>query len=429
MRVMIKASLAGLLLLGVASAASAQEAVAEFRRLRSEAVAAAGADDLATASERLAQADAVIPNHPGLMLMRARVAAQGGDLADGVVQLGRYAGAGLILDPSRDAALSLLAETPGYEAILTRLAANREPVGADKLSVVATLPAGGLAESVARDQARGRWLVSRVAGRTILAVNDAGVVTPFLETAPDIGGVLGIVVDEARGRVWAVTAPLPPATHGLETPPLTALLEIDLTSGRILARYGAPDRGADRTFGDVALGPDGGVYVADSAGGEIFWLARGADALTVLVGPGKFGSPQGMAVTPDGQALIVVDYSSGLHRVDLTGSGVVRLPAPSDASLIGIDGLARDGTVLYAIQNGVNPQRVLKLAMDAGWTRIDRVEVLAANLPEIDEPTTGLVHAGGLVFVSRSQWSDFEQNGALKEGADGLAIIARLRLD
>ena len=126
----------------------------------------------------------------------------------------------------------------------------------------------------------------------------------------------------------------------------------------------------------------------------------------------------------------LTDHVDGPHDVvDLSGGGVVRLPTPSDASLIGVDGLARDGGSLYAIQNGVNPQRVLKLVMDAGWTRIDRVEVLAANLPEMEEPTTGVLHDGGLVFVARSQWSDFEDNGALKEGADGPAIIARLRLD
>jgi len=55
---------------------------------------------------------------------------------------------------------------------------------------------------------------------------------------------------------------------------------------------------------------------------------------------------------------------------------------------------------------------VLKLTQDAGWTSILAVEVLAANLPMIDEPTTGLVRNRELVFVSRSQWSDFDGDGA-----------------
>lgn len=426
----IGAAMVGLVLLGAASTALAQSDVAEFRRLRSEGVAAANADDLVTASGRLAQADALIPNHPGLMLMRARLAAQSGDLAGGVAHLRRYADAGLIADPSRDQALSLLTETPGYTEAVARIAANRAGIGSDRLTAFATLPVGRLIESVVRDEARNRWLVSSIAWRTIMAVSDDGVFTPWLQETPVTAGILGLAVDAERGWVWAASAPLPPATHGIGgvTLPRTALLRIELETGRINAWFEAP-AGDGHAFGDVALGPDGTVYVAD-ASGQVFRVRPEMEAtLEQVVAPGPIASPQGMVVTPDGKALIVVDYSSGLHRVDLTAGTVARLAAPADASLIGVDGLATDGAAIYAIQNGVAPQRVLKLTMATGWARIETVEVIAANLPQIDEPTTGLVHDGGLVFVSRSQWSDFDDDGALKDGADGDAIIARLRLD
>ena len=57
------------------------------------------------------------------------------------------------------------------------------------------------------------------------------------------------------------------------------------------------------------------------------------------------------------------------------------------------------------------------------------MEVLAANLPQIDEPTTGLVHNGELVFVSRSQWSDFDGDGTPRADSPEPALISRLRLD
>lgn len=429
MRTMIGAAVAVLALLGLASAAAAQSDVAEFRRLRSEGVAAANADDLATADNRLAQADALIPNHPGMMLMRARLAAQGPNPADGLAHLRRYADAGLVVDPSRDPALSQLAGTPGYDEAVARIAVNRQPVGADRLSVVASLPAGLLVESVVRDEAHGRWLVSTIAERTILAVADDGSVTPWLAEIPQTGGLLGLTADPARGWLWAASAPLPPALHAAQGElPRAALLRIELETGRINAWFEAPT-GDGHAFGDVALGPDGTAYVAD-ASGAIFRVRPVMEAtLETVAAAGAVAAPQGMVVTPDGKALIVADYSSGLLRIDLATGVLVRLAAPADASLIGVDGLASDGRGIYALQNGVAPQRVLKLTLDVNWSRIDVVEVMAANLPEIDEPTTGLVHEGGLVFVSRSQWSDFDDDGALKPGADGPAIIARLRLD
>jgi len=88
-----------------------------------------------------------------------------------------------------------------------------------------------------------------------------------------------------------------------------------------------------------------------------------------------------------------------------------------------------DGRFLYALQNGTAPQRVLKLTPNPGWSRIEAVEVLAANLPQIVEPTTGLVHDGELVFVSHSQWSDFDGEGALRTPTPEPALISRLRLD
>ena len=406
---------------------AAESDVAAFQRLRAEGVAAANADDLATASARLAEADARIPNHPGLMLMRARLAVGAGQPAEALAQVRRYADAGLVVNLAEDRTLSTLAGEPGFDALAAAIEANRAPVGADRLTPLAAVPGDGLVESVAWDAARGRWLLAMIRDRTIVALDDAGGISPFLMPEAEIGGVLGLAMDARTGVLWAATAPLPPAVHGrpADAPrPAPALLKIDLASGRVLARYPAPDE--DQMLGDVTLAPDGTVHVA---GGDLFQLRPGGEALEVLLPAGQLRSPQGMAVTPDGAALVTADYSSGLWRVDRTSGAATRLEAPANASLIGVDGLITDGRFLYALQNGTAPQRVLKLTLDAGWRRIEAVEVLAANLPQLDEPTTGLVHDGELVFVSRSQWSDFDGEGAPRTPSPEPALISRLRLD
>ncbi|MCS6627522.1 hypothetical protein N0B44_31920 [Roseibacterium beibuensis] len=425
---------AAIVFAGVLTAAApglAQQAVetdvAAFQRLRAEGVAAANADDLETAAARLAEADGRIPNHPGLMLMRARVAAGSGQPAEALALAQRYADTGLSMNLGGDPALAGLSDQPGFAALEATVEANRAPVGADRLTPLAAIPGGGLVESVAWDEARGRWLVATIRDRTIVALDDAGAVSPFLAPEAEIGGVLGLAMDAPAGVLWAATAPLPPAVHGraADAPPLaSALLKIDASSGRVLARYPAP--GADQMLGDVTLAPDGTVYVA---GGDLFQLKPGSEALEVLLPAGQMRSPQGMAVTPDGAALIAADYSSGLWRVERASGVAARLEAPANASLIGIDGLISDGRFVYALQNGTAPQRVLRLTLDAGWRRIEAVEVLAANLPAIDEPTTGMIHDGDLVFVSRSQWSEFDGAGAPRSPTPEPALISRLRLN
>ncbi|WP_292026614.1 SMP-30/gluconolactonase/LRE family protein [Brevundimonas sp. UBA2416] len=443
MRIATIVILSGLLAVPAAAATAWQEPTATaasesdvqaFRRLRAEAVAAAGAEDLTTAAARLAEADARIPNHPGLILLRARVATAAGQPEEAVAQIRRYARGGLTFNLANDRTLSTLSAAPGIAEASAALDANRAPVGEGQLTPFAWIEGAVIAESIVRDERRGRWLVSQVRGRTIVALADDGTVSNFLVPmlAGDPGGVLGMAIDAEAGLLWAATSPLPPAVHGLAADaarPAPGLLKIDLVTGALLDYIAAPPGAPERGLGDIVRAPDGTVHVADSATGELLILRPGAEALEVLLAAGTLGSPQGMVVTPDGTALIVADYSSGLWRVDRATGAARRLSAPADASLIGVDGLTTDGRAIYGFQNGVAPQRVLKLTPDADWTAIGAVEVLAANLTMIDEPTTGLVRNGELVFVSRSQWSDFGGDGAQTTPAPAPAIIARLPLD
>ena len=434
MRFVSVIAVSGLLLTAASAGAqtTTESDVAAFRRLRAEGVAAAGADDLAGATRLLAEADARIPNHPGLMLMRARLAVGAGQPEAAMTQLNRYAGAGLVVNLGGDRTLSTLTGHPDFDALAAVIEANRAPVGADRLSEVARLDGSVIAESLIRDEARGRWLVSQVRGRTIVALADDGTVSPYLGADPQTGGVLGMAIDAGAGVLWAATSPLAPAVHGLAADavrPAPGLLKIDLATGAVLARIAAPAGPPERGLGDIVRAPDGTVHVADSVTGELLVLRPGTTRLEVLLPAGTLGSPQGMVVTPDGTALIVADYSSGLWRVDRATGAATRLPQPAMDSLIGVDGLTTDGRFLFGFQNGVAPQRVLKLTPDAGWTLIEAIEVMAANLPIIDEPSTGLVRNRELVFVSRSQWSDFDGDGAQTTAAPAPAVIARLPLD
>lgn len=422
--------------LGVAAAAAQTPTVASeetdlaaFRRLRTEAVAARQAGDLAQAERSLSAAERHLPNHPGVLVLRARIAAEDDRPDDALRQLERYAAAGLTADLTQVAALAPLLASPAGASVSDALRANGEPVGAAALAAVAAIPGTGLAEVIVRDEANGRWLVSQVRGRTIVALSDDGTVTPWLADDPERSAVVGLAIDPARGVLWAATMALPPATHGRPAdaaPVQPALLRIDLDTAVVVQRYPLPDGATERGAGDVTLGADGTVYVANPVGGDLFRLRPGAGALEVILAPGVLGSPQGMVVDHEG-AVILADYSSGIWRMAADGNAR-RLATPADAVLIGVDGLIDGGDALYAIQNGTAPQRVLRLLLNAGRDRIEAVEAVAANLPQIDEPTNGLIHDGDLVFVSRSQWSAFDGEGALREPEPAPALISRLRL-
>lgn len=409
-----------------AESAAPESDVAAFFRLRREAVTAINAGDMVTGAARLAEADARVPNHPGLVILRAKVEAAQDHMPAAVALMDRYAGLGFTIDITADETLQRISIENGFAPVLALLNANAAPMG--RLEIVGQIEGAYLAEGVAFDARRNRYLISGVHGRTIVQVRREKSLSRYLAASPDIDSVQGLAVDEPRGLLWAATSARP---QGKDIPAdrkgRAGVLKIDLASGRVLARYDAP-RAADRALGDITVGADGTVYASDSIAGEVWRLKPGAAALDRILAPNTLASPQSMVVTPDGRGLIIADYPSGLHVLDLATGQVSRLPVPANASLIGTDGLIRDGNDLIAFQNGTNPQRVVRLKLDPGFTRVTAWSVLAANLPNLEEPTSGVVVGDDLVFVARSQWTDFKDDGTLRRDPPGPAVIARLKL-
>jgi len=393
-----------------------------FRRLRAEGLAAAKAGDMAAAQARVSEAVTTMPSHPGAIMLLARLKAAD-DPAGAVALLARHAAMGLTHNASADPALKALTERPDYAPVAARVAANRKPVGA--LKPVADFAGPVLAESVAFDPNTGRLLVSHIHGRRIVAVDRDGAVSDFTAPADDVWGVFGIAIDPKRRILSALTAATPQA-RGVAAADLgaTVLLRIDLDTGKVLARHAPPADATKRQLGDLTVGPDGAVYASNSLGREIWRLEPGAKALDRLVSSPELGSPQGLALTADGKHLLVADYSSGLHVIDLASGAVTPVAIPPDVTLLGVDGLARAGQTLIAVQNGVAPQRLLRLWPTPDGKRLTRVETLAANLPELDEPTSGAMRGDDFVFVARSQWTDFGDDGLKTETPAAARVMA-----
>ena len=80
------------------------------------------------------------------------------------------------------------------------------------------------------------------------------------------------------------------------------------------------------------------------------------------------------------------------------------------------------------IQNGVNPHRVVRLRLDAGYGRIEGVSVLERKNPSFDEPTLGVVVGDELYYVANSQYGSFDEKG--QPLADRLVdtVVLRLRV-
>ena len=263
-----------------------------------------------------------------------------------------------------------------------------------------------LAEGVAIAP-RGDVLVSGVQGRTVLRWTPRGV-TPWLK-GQAAGGLFGMAADARRDRLW-ISKTDGDDVPGGSGPGVTGVLEARLSDGIVLAHHAAPQDAKRHWIGDLVLAADGTVFASDSLNGQLYRLKPGGKALEVVSETG-LKSPQGLVMDPDGKSLILGDYSTGLHRVDLTTGEVGPAMPAGGAELRGLDALKRHGRDLIATQNGTKTQRVLRLRLSADERSIEAVDVLAKGPELLEDVSLGAVDHDRFVFVARSGWAGFDDKG------------------
>jgi len=144
---------------------------------------------------------------------------------------------------------------------------------------------------------------------------------------------------------------------------------------------------------------------------------------------GVIRSPQGSVLSASERILYVSDYSGPIRAVDVATGDVVALRMPAGFQTRGIDGLTRHGRDLIAVQNGIEPNRILRLTLTPDGLGIAKAAILEMNHPQMDEPTIGRIDGDRYYFISTSQGNKFDAGPAdEKKLMDGLVMKIDLSL-
>jgi len=229
---------------------------------------------------------------------------------------------------------------------------------------------------------------------------------------------LSMAVDSDRRRLWLTTAATPSMIdyRAAEHEGRTELLGFNLDSGLLVTRVAAPADGDRHELNDLVVEADGAVLVGDAPARAIYRLMPGVDRFETVVAPGTMFSPQGIVILPDGGQTLIADYSRGLCLLGSNGCVHV-LKSPPNAWLGGIDGLSVVGRrELMAVQNGVTPNRVVRIRLTEDVDGVEAVDVLDLAHPEHDQPTLGEVVGDDFLYVANSLWGAWDREGNLVEG-------------
>lgn len=351
------------------------------------------------------------PNHPRLMYNLAVAYALNGKQSDALRWLHKTADMGLTMSAQADHDFDSLRELPEFNAILKQFETNKTPK-VNSLHAFTVHEKGLVPESIAYDADKQTFYISSVYKRKILSVTKAGESRVFAAENVGLWSVLGMKVDRPRRLLWVCTTAHPQMSNFQAVDKgKTALVKFDLRTGKLLAKYQPADTAKPHWFGDLVINSAGDVYATDSVTPAVYVVRHDSNSLETFLEGQPFVSPQGLDFTRNQQQLFVADYSKGIMLVDLETKKVTSLA--SDFTLLGIDGLYYYKGSLIGVQNGVNPQRVVKLTLSKDLTRFERFEILEANNPEFDEPTLGVLIKDDFYFVANSQWGAIDELGHL----------------
>ena len=250
--------------------------------------------------------------------------------------------------------------------------------------------------------------------------------TVATENAPIVGGAIyrgdlatdeGAILVEPAENQMAVGLNLDPRTGYLFVAGgmMGDVRVYDTSGGKLLAQYVVGGEGG--FINDLAILADG-VYATDSFLPSLYRIPLTSDGQLVsdavgeaialggdyAVGDGSYPfQANGIVATADGAALIIVNSNTGLlYRVEpATGSATaINL---GEANVMFGDGLVRDGTTLYVIENYANQIAVVQLAPDLATGQISGV--ITQDDYAFNIPTTAALF-GEALYVVNARYAD-----------------------
>ena len=353
------------------------------------------------------------PGHPRILYNLAAGYALKGNKPGALKILDEIAGMKLWYPIQDDSDFGSLEGSTRYNNILNKFEDNMMPVSNSK-PAFRIYEKGLLTEGIAFDKTTSNFFISSVHKRKILVRDAGGKVFEFNSDKDTLIGIFGMRTDSRNRKLWAAGGAIKFITgYNEDLKGMSLLYEFDLDSGRLLNTYEAPEQIKEHLFGDLTIDSKGNIFVSDSKTNEIYKLSVMGKKLETFIPSGNFISLQGLDFNENDSLLFAADYSQGIFKIDMKNKSVTLLANHSTTTLLGTDGLYFYNKKLIAIQNGINPQRIISIELDSSVSSVKDYKILESNNPLFDEPTLGVIAGNSFYYIGNSQWSRFNKEGTI----------------
>ena len=326
-------------------------------------------------------------------------------------------------DLSNNPNFAKVADTKVWKYIVDGLKQNLQPFGQGKVAF--TVPRGDhLYESLAIDPKRKQWLVGSVRDGTVSLLGKDGKLQEFIkpDAANGLWSVYAMAADPASDTLY-VASDASVYFKGFTQADFgkAGIFKFSLSSGKPTGKYLLAPDSKPRTLSSLAVGKDGLLFAADGLRNQIYRL-DGNELKLMLENP-KLSSIRGLALSGDGKTLYFADYTLGVFGVDLAaGQGFEFGYDTARLVLAGVDGLYWYDNNLIVIENGMTPQRVMRLSLSDDGRKIVKAMPLDSGNAAFALPTYGAIDGDGLYFIANSQKNQYGSYGTPKDAAKLQAV-------
>lgn len=354
------------------------------------------------------------PKHPSFLYHLARAQAFTGKQGEAMNSLEQCIALGASPPAIEEPAFEALKNTPRWSRIVEGLKQNKEASGSGDVAFVIRQK-DLIPEGIAYDAQTGVFYVSSTYRRKIVAVDPEGEVTDFTAEKQDgLWGVVGMEVDSKRRYLWAnagnAGVQMNMIDPDLDTKGMTGVFQYDLRTGKLIRKYELGGKEDEHFFNDMTIATTGDVFLTDSISGSIYKVSADTRELKLLLRPDGLAFPNGIGLSTDGRYLYV-SHIAGISVLDLETMDFRAVDSPEDVTLSGVDGMEYYDNSLIAVGGVSGVDRVVRLYFGQDPTRIERMEVLQANHPLYQQPTTGVVAQDAFYYIANSQLRSFDEKG------------------
>ncbi|MGA2451681.1 MAG: cupin domain-containing protein [Polyangiaceae bacterium] len=260
-------------------------------------------------------------------------------------------------------------------------------------------------ETIDYDAMHRVFLVGSFRDGAIYRIDSEGRAEPFADDR-GLASTLGIAVDTAHGRLWAVSADVGAGVrHSAAGARKSAdVVVYDLATGATVLHVDLAGLvSGPHLLNGIAVDPSGRAYVTDSLSAVIYRVTADGEA-SVFSRDGRFAGPgiglNGIVVHPGGFLLVVKKSDGSLFKVPLAAPSQVS-QVKVDYEFVGGDGLtlagANDLVVIANSTQTAKTNAAFAIATDDDWATAKVYDVLPLGN---DYPTTAVVRDGKIFVVS-----------------------------